>query len=183
MSHWVKPLAPHRTTQNPNPTSDSIVKRFLELWQLRAMFTAIGGLFHAHCPLMQNLPLTPTWPSPDTALCHSLRPRHCPQRAEHPLRSCSRHEASPQRPLLCAEQSQGCQLLLVCLALRGVRHPYGELQAFKDPHYENWCLGFIPFCGITYGGCDVRHSFVPMVIWVLLSWAQLPLLGLLAGLP
>ena len=54
-------------------------------WCLRALFkhwtlqrgvvtTALGSLFHAHCPLVQNLFLTPSCPSPDTAPCRSLGP-------------------------------------------------------------------------------------------------------------
>lgn len=39
----------------------------LESWQLRAIPTVLGSLFHAHHPLVQNLFLTHTCPSPDTA--------------------------------------------------------------------------------------------------------------------
>ena len=71
------------------------------------MPTALGSPFHAHRPLVQTLSLTPSCPSPDTAPCSSLS---LSQRAELsaapllPVRSCSRHEASPQ--LLCSALSK-----------------------------------------------------------------------------
>ena len=55
--------------QNSNPMSESVVQMLLELWQLRATITALDSQFHAHCPLVQNLFLTPTWLSPDAAPC------------------------------------------------------------------------------------------------------------------
>lgn len=61
---WKGPIsiivAPQRTTQSSNPTSDSIVLTLLELQQLRAMPAALKSLFHAHHPLMKNLSLTPS---------------------------------------------------------------------------------------------------------------------------
>jgi len=62
--------------QNSNPISESIVPVLPEVWQLRAVPTALGRLFHAH-PLVQNLSLTPSCPSPGTAPCCSLRFCHC----------------------------------------------------------------------------------------------------------
>jgi len=52
--HWVQLWAPHRTTQNPTPMPKSTVKMLLALQQLKPMPTAL---------LVQNLSLTPTWPS------------------------------------------------------------------------------------------------------------------------
>jgi len=49
--HRIQHLAPHRSTQN--------IQMLLELWQLGAMLAALGSQFHAHCPLVQNLSLTP----------------------------------------------------------------------------------------------------------------------------
>ena len=48
-----------------------------ELWQLEAVPTALGSPFHAHHPLVHNLSLIPTRPSPDAAPCHSSRPCRC----------------------------------------------------------------------------------------------------------
>jgi len=47
-------------------------------WAACPIPTALGSLFHAHCALGQNLSLT----SSDSALCHSLGPCCCQQRAE-----------------------------------------------------------------------------------------------------
>jgi len=44
--------------------SESGVQMPLELQQLRAVPAALGNLFHVHCPLVQNLSLTPSCPSP-----------------------------------------------------------------------------------------------------------------------
>lgn len=51
--------APASTQYLPksNPLSENAVQTLLELWQLGAMPTAVGSLFHAHCPLVQNLSL------------------------------------------------------------------------------------------------------------------------------
>jgi len=75
--HSVQTLLPHKTTQKPNPMSEGIVQMLLELWQLRAVPTALGSPFHAHRPLVQTLSLTPSCPSPGTAPCHSLRSCLC----------------------------------------------------------------------------------------------------------
>jgi len=40
----VQPLAPDRTSQNPNPMSESIVQMLLELPQLGAVPPALGSL-------------------------------------------------------------------------------------------------------------------------------------------
>ena len=98
--HEAQLLTPHSTTQNPNPVSESTVQMAFVLWQIRAVLTALGSLFHAHRPLVQTLSLTP----------------NCPKTAELsvapllPVRSCSCHEVSPQ--LICAECTEGPQLLL-----------------------------------------------------------------------
>ena len=100
-------LAPQSTNQNLNPTSESGVQTFLELWRLRAVPTVLGSPFHAHHPVVQTLSLTPSCPSPDTAPCRSLGPCRCHTEQSSALlllslslRSCSLHEASPQ--LLCS---------------------------------------------------------------------------------
>jgi len=72
----------------------------------------------AHCPLMKNLFLTPTWPCPDTAPCRSLELRRRHQRAEIsaspllPVRHCRLPWVLPSAPLLWAEQTQAPQPLL-----------------------------------------------------------------------
>ena len=83
-----------------------------------AVPTALGSLFHAHCPLWQSLSLTPRTPptqlhavpSGPVAVTQS-RAQRCPLL---PVRSCSRHQASPQPALLQAEQycSKGEKLVL-----------------------------------------------------------------------
>jgi len=45
---------------NPNPMGDSGVPLPPELWQLRAVPTALGSLQHAYHPLGQSLSLTHT---------------------------------------------------------------------------------------------------------------------------
>jgi len=47
------------------------------LCTLGAVPTALGRLFRAHRPLVQNHSLTPSCPSPDTAPCCSLGPCRC----------------------------------------------------------------------------------------------------------
>ena len=58
MDPKVQLWAPHRTTQNLNLMSESIVQTFLARQQLRVMPSALRSLFHAHRPLMKNLSLT-----------------------------------------------------------------------------------------------------------------------------
>jgi len=86
----------------------------LELQQLGAVTIVLRSLFHAPLLLLKNLSLTlpPPWPSPDAAPCHSLWFCRCHQRAElsvaPPLPlpgAAGHHEASPQPPLLWAEQT------------------------------------------------------------------------------
>jgi len=73
-----------------------------------AVPTALGSSFHAHRPLVQPLSLTPSCPSPDSSMPFP-RALSLSHRAELsaaprlPVRSCSRHEASPQ--LLCSALS------------------------------------------------------------------------------
>lgn len=103
---WKGPIsiivAPQRTTQSSNPTSDSIVLTLLELQQLRAMPAALKSLFHAHHPLMKNFSLTPSCltqlyaiPSGPIAVTET-RAQSC---LTLPVRSCRHHEGTPQ--LLC----------------------------------------------------------------------------------
>ena len=100
-------LAPHSTTQNPNPMSESAVQTPPELWQLSALPTALGSPFHAHHPLVQTLSLTPSCPSPDTALCRSLEPCRChtEQSSALPLRSLCGAAATMRPPLSSSGQS------------------------------------------------------------------------------
>jgi len=85
--------------------SESGVQTLPELQQLGAVPTNLGSPFCAHRPLGHNLLLQPR-PSPGTALCRSLGPCRCHWEQSSalpfhcPVRSCSRHEASPQ--LLCS---------------------------------------------------------------------------------
>jgi len=53
-----------------------------EPWLLEAVLSALGSLLRAHRPLVQNLFLRVTRPSPDVAPCRSLRPCCCHQREE-----------------------------------------------------------------------------------------------------
>ena len=82
-------------------------------------------VFHAHHPLVQNLSLTPSCPSPNTAPCCSLWPWCCHQRAElstvplFPVRSCSCHDASAQ---------------LLCSALNKTRDLNISLHVFPSKH-------------------------------------------------
>jgi len=43
--HWAQLLVPHRTAQNSNPMSESIVQMLSELWHLMAMTAALDGRF------------------------------------------------------------------------------------------------------------------------------------------
>jgi len=89
--------------------SETAVQMLLDLGQFSAVPAALGSLFHAHHPLMQNLPLTPPSPSPDTAPCHSLGPCCCLQRTElsaAPWLPVGCHEASPPPPALYAKEPQ-----------------------------------------------------------------------------
>jgi len=92
------PQASLNPTQNL-PVYLIALSKPLEPWQLGAVPAALGRPFHAHCPLGQNLSLTPTCPSPDT--CRSLpkTPRHrvtpgLAPRRHHPARAGQR-EAAP----------------------------------------------------------------------------------------
>ena len=57
-------MAPHRTTQQSDHMSKSILQMLPELQQLGAMPTALDSLFRAHRPLVQTLSPTPVCPSP-----------------------------------------------------------------------------------------------------------------------
>jgi len=54
----------------------------LDLQHLGAVPTALRRLFHANHPLVHNLYLIPTRPSPDAAPSYSIGSCHCHQRAE-----------------------------------------------------------------------------------------------------
>ena len=57
--HQVQVIALHRTTQNSDHISESIVQMLLELQRPGAVTTALGSQFYAHHPLVRNLLLTP----------------------------------------------------------------------------------------------------------------------------
>lgn len=59
----VQPLAPH-STPNSSPISESSVQMLLESWQLRAMPTALPWAACSMHPMVQNLALAHTCPSP-----------------------------------------------------------------------------------------------------------------------
>ena len=119
--HGVKLLAPHRTTQNPNPVSESTVQ----------MLQSTQG--RAHCP-GQPVPcplpsgadpsLTPSCPSPDTAPCRSLGPCRCHREPSSALtlRSLGGAAAAmrPPHSLPCSglNRLRGLSCFLVLLALR-----------------------------------------------------------------
>lgn len=117
--HWVQPASPHSTIQKSKPP----------VWE--QCLNALWG--PCPLPLGQNISLTPH-PTLPTAPCQSLGLRCYKQRAElivappqsvrscrarrvcramkgcRATRSCSRHEPSPQPPLLWSQQTQGPQL-------------------------------------------------------------------------
>ena len=100
--HWVQLPAPHKATYKSDPMSDRTVQMLLKL-QLSAMITTLGSLFRAH-----NLFLTPHLSLHWTQLrAVASGPVGAPPL---PVRSCSRHEASPQ--LLCSVLSKGWDLSL-----------------------------------------------------------------------
>ena len=66
--HGVQPLAPHNTIQNSNPMYESTVQTLLELWQIGVLTTALGSLFHVHCPLVKNISLAHPLDPPLTQL-------------------------------------------------------------------------------------------------------------------
>lgn len=49
--HWVQLLGPHRTTQSPNPMSESTVQMLLKLWQLKDMAVALRIMFQCSTTL------------------------------------------------------------------------------------------------------------------------------------
>lgn len=107
--HRFQIFSPCRIMENSNSMSESIAQALLEQQQLGAVPIALGSLFHAHHPLVQNLSLTSTCPSPDRAPCHSLRSCCCHQRSELsaapqlPARSCR-----PPWDLPSASYALGC---------------------------------------------------------------------------
>jgi len=52
--HWVQHLAPSNTTQKSDHITESTAQTFLEIQQPGARSTALGWLFHAHCPLSEE---------------------------------------------------------------------------------------------------------------------------------
>jgi len=68
-------MASQEIPQNSNLMSESAVQTLLEHWQLSFVDSALGRLFHA-CN-RQDLSLTPSCPSPDTAPCCSRGPCRC----------------------------------------------------------------------------------------------------------
>jgi len=94
--HWVQLPAPHKATYKSDPMSDRTVQMLLKL-QLSAMITTLESLFRAH-----NLFLTPHLSLHWTQLrVVASGPVGAPPL---PVRSCSRHQASPQ--LLCSVLSK-----------------------------------------------------------------------------
>ena len=78
---WVQPLAP----QNPWKYKPCVWEGCPNThWTpaFGAMPTTLGSPFHALCPLVQTLSLTPSCPSPDTAPYCSLWSCRCPRRPE-----------------------------------------------------------------------------------------------------
>ena len=68
--HRVQPLAPQRTIQNSNPTSESSLQMLTELMQLGAMTTALRSMFYDHHPLVKKLFLN-TQPDPFLMQLHA----------------------------------------------------------------------------------------------------------------
>jgi len=99
--HWVQLPAPHSTTQKSDHITETVVQTLLELWQLSAVTTALGSLFHARSHShVDNLFLTPShlpWHSsvlfPGVlSLSPECRAQRCPS-APHP----SAWDAAAQR--------------------------------------------------------------------------------------
>ena len=87
--HCIQPLAPHRTTQSSNSTSECCLSTpgTLAFWHCdHHSGQPVPGLDH---PLDKTLFLTPSCSSPDTAPCCSLGPYRChrEQSSVLPLRS------------------------------------------------------------------------------------------------
>ena len=94
--HRVQLLALHRTTQKPDCMSESTVETLLELWHLGAMPTA---LWCRPCPQPPSAP--PQHSSmPFPRALSLLQGTELSAAPLLPVRSCSRHQASPQ--LLCS---------------------------------------------------------------------------------
>jgi len=117
-----------------------------ELWQLRAVPTALGRLFKAHHPLGQSLYLPPgpplaqlhAVPSGHVAVTHSSAQR-CPTL---PVRSCSHHEASPQ--LLCSVLNQPRALSCSPYTIPSV------LSTIFVALFWTLSDSFIPFCNVVH---------------------------------
>ena len=118
--HPTPSLAPHRTTQKSNPVSESIVQKLLEL--LGASSAWARGC--ALRPLVPTLSLT-LFPAPSLAQLHAVssgpvavtesRAQRCPSA---PCEELQLPWGLPSAPLLCAEQTQGPQPLLIRLPLQ-----------------------------------------------------------------
>jgi len=99
---------------------------FPELWQMKAVPTALGSLLHAYCPLGQSLFLTPSNP----LLIHLNAIPSAPVMRQqstvlllHSLWGDAGHqETSRHPPLLWAEQTKGSQMLLTYFALETLPH-------------------------------------------------------------
>jgi len=124
---------------------ESTVLTLPELWQLRTVTTALGSLFHAHHPLVNNLFLTPNMTSPDAAPCCSLGSCCCHREQSSALTLHSHREelqlpwGLPLAPLLWTEPTKGLQLLPIYLALQ-------TLNAFRALYIDRayFCMRNTP---------------------------------------
>ena len=117
--------APHSTTQThtlclravsqclPSPRSSRLC---LPLWGAQSTATVHWAEPFPH-PCRPPLAQLHAIPSGSVAVTESRAP-------PLPVRSCSRHDASPQPPLLWAQQTQGPQQPLTPLALQTLPHPF-----------------------------------------------------------
>ena len=153
--------------------------------ELGAVPTALGRLFHAHCPLVQTLSLTPSCSSPDTVPCRSLGPCCChrDQSTLLPVRRCSLHEASPQllcsglhrlRGLSCTScivPSRLCTTFVALLWVHIVLCPYTmtfktapsawlEAATAQNGVGKHLCMGFnVSVRTIAFDVCRLRPHF------------------------
>ena len=186
MDHWEKLLTPHKTAQYSNCIPENHVQT-VELWQLGTLTTF----------------LIPSCP-PLTAPCRSLRPCHCPQRAQLstvpplPVRSCSCYDASPQPALLCSQPnpgalaaphtscppypspssqpSCGCSLIVLCSPCI-VPKPARSALGEAAPVQVRWQQSFPSPSWQCWGCCTLGNcwlSWLPVMTQIQLAVSQNP---------
>ena len=101
--HWVQLQAPHRTTQNSNPVSESTVQALLEFWQPGAVPIALGRPFQGLTTLWwRTFFQPPTWHSLTQLHAIPLGPVAVTREQSSALPFHSPHEELPPVSLLCS---------------------------------------------------------------------------------